>query len=296
MNKTTLVLLGTALAAILCNCSKNGEPTPPQTRNEFIKVYETTPDKTVNDIQVPFDGVKDGKIHILTNVALQWKYLVDPDDTEADWLTIKSVEEAEPGHIVVTYDAESILTLNALTRRENKLSFSCPEKNIGKFLSIRQGYTEYSKAADDFADEPDGTVKLSGNQTYTTREYQEVGADYYDYIAFNAWAESTNEFRSKNITLDVTVSGGQFYATGTTTYRINVPIGTAADKSNLKYLLLRGDGEHMSTKTKFTFSVANDDMVYIHVDNFSIYKVTEADMGLLFIDEDFEFEEETDWI
>ena len=293
MNKTTLTLLGTALAVILCNCSKNDEPVP-QTRNEFITVYESTPDKPVNDIQVPFEGVTDGKIHVLTNLMLQWKYLVAPDDSEADWLTIKKVEEVESGHIVVTYDAASILTLNALKRRENKLSFSCPEKNIGKFLSIRQGYSHYN--TNDFADEPDGTVKLSGNQTFTTKEYQEVGADYYDYIAFNAWAESTNEFRSKNITLDVTVSGGQFYATGTTTYRINVPIGTAADKSNLKYLLLRGDGEHMSAKTKFTFSVDNDDMVYVHVDNFSIYKVTEADMGLLFIDEGFEFEEEADWI
>ena len=32
MNKTTLTLLGTALAVILCNCSKKDEPVP-QTRN-----------------------------------------------------------------------------------------------------------------------------------------------------------------------------------------------------------------------------------------------------------------------
>lgn len=282
------------LLPILSACGgKEGGDTPP-TRSEYIKVYETTPDKTVDNIQVPFAGVQDGKIHVLTNVALRWNYLVDPDDTETGWLTIKTVEEAEPGHIVVTYDAESILTLNELSRRENKLSFSCADMNIGKYISIRQGYKHYS--TNSFDDEPDGNVMLTGSQTFTTRDYQEVGTDYFDYVAFNVWAESKNEFRSKNISLDITVSGGKFYETNLTTYRLNVPIGTGPAAGNLKYLLLMGDGEHMSAKTNFTFSVANDDMVFVHIDNFSIYQVTEADMSWLVGDEDFELEEEADWI
>ena len=120
-------------------------------------------------------------------------------------------------------------------------------------------------------------------------------ADYYDYISFNAWAESENEFPSRNITLDVTVSGGKFHATGLTTYRINVPLGTGPDKDNLKYLLLVGNGQRMSNKTHFIFSVANDELVYVHIDNFAAYKVTEAELGYLFQDEDFEDEDEPDW-
>jgi hypothetical protein len=295
MNKTILLLLGASLAAVLCSCGKNGEPDSVAARKEYIKVYETSPDKTVNDIQVPFEGVQGGEIHVLSNVDLQWKHLVDPDETGADWFTIKSVDVVEPGHTVVTYDAASILPFNLLNRRESKLSFSCPESSIGKFITIRQGYSHYS--TEDFSDEPGEVLTLTGNQTYTTREYQEVALDYYDYISFNAWAETSNEFLSKNITLDISISGGKFFATGLTTYRINVPVGTAADKSNLKYLLLVGDGEHMSPKTTFTFSVANDDMVFIHIDNFSIYQVTEAEMGLIVGDEDFdEIEEEIDWV
>ena len=51
----------------------------------------------------------------------------------------------------------------------------------------------------------------------------------------------------------------------------------------------------MSNKTHFIFSVANDDLVNVHIDNFAAYKVTEAELGYLFQDEDFEDEDEPDW-
>ena len=75
-----------------------------------------------------------------------------------------------------------------------------------------------------------------------------------------------------------------------------IPIGTAADKSNFKYLLVMGNDGHMSPKTHFTFSVANDNDVFVHIDNFAAYKVTEAEMGFLFDNEEFDEEEEVDWI
>lgn len=291
--KTILLLLYASLAVTLSACDKGGEVEAPL-RNEFIKVYETSAEKTVNDIQIPFDGVQDGKIHVLTNVELQWKYFVSQSATYSDWFQINSVEKIEPGHIVVSYDAASILALNSLERREGKLSFSCPSQSLGKFLSIRQGYER--KFLEEFSEEADGCITITGQQSFTTEEYPSFNSDYFDYISFNAWAETDNEFLSKNITLDVTVSGGRFYETGFTTYRVNVPLGTAPEKSNLKYLLLVGDGVRMSPKTKFTFSTANDDDVFVHIDNFSAYRVTEAEMGVLYDDEDIEFEEEDDWI
>ena len=294
MNKRFIILLCASIAAIIPGCGNTDEPSS-QVRKDYIKVYETSPDKLVDDIQIPFDGVQDGKIHVLSNVPLQWKYFIDQTKPDTGWFKIKSVEEVESGHTVVTYDAASLIDLNSLDRRGGSLSFSSPEAYLGKFMAVRQGYTRHF--LEDFSDELDGTVKITGKQTYTTQEYPVLNADYYDYISFNAWAETDNEFLSKNITLDITVSGGKFYDTDLTTYRINVPIGTGPAKSNFKYLLLVGNGERMSDKTTFTFSTANDDQVYVHVDNFAAYQVTEADLLNLFDDEDFFIDEdEPDWI
>jgi hypothetical protein len=292
MKKRVLLLLSGALAAV-CSCNTDDGPRRP-VRSEYITVYETSPDKTVDAIQVPFEGVQNGQIHVLSNVPVQWKYFVDQSQTGTDWFKVKSVEEVESGHILVTYDAESILALNSLDRRSGRLSFSCPEESLGKFLTVKQGYSE--QFYEDFSDQPDQTLVITGRKTFTTEEYPVLNADYCDYISFNAWAETANEFLSRNITLDVTVSGGKFYATGLTTYRVNVPIGTGPNKDNMRYLLLVGNGERMSAQTKFTFSTANDDQVYVHIDNFSAYRVTEAEMGLLITDEDFEDEGEVDWI
>ena len=284
MNKKLLILLGIALAALPCACNKAGGDSAP-TRSEFIKVYETSEEKPVDSIQVPFDGVQDGQIHVLSNVELDWKYMVNQTLSEAEmdpeWFLVKGEpvlqpDDKYPYHYVVTYDAKSILVLNSLERRSGKLSFSCPSASLGKFLSVRQGYSR--RFVETFNGETDGVLTITGNQTYTTKDYPVLNTDYYDYISFNAWAETENEFRSKNITLDITVSGGHFHDTGLATYRINVPIGTGPDQSNLKYLLLVGNGERMSAKTHFTFSAANDDLVFIHIDNFAAYEVSLAEM------------------
>ena len=231
MNKKSLLILYALVAVSLCACNEKDVNLRP-VRSEFIKVYEISEKKTVDNIQVPFQGAQDGKIHVLSNVPLQWKYMIDQNESDKDWFQIKSVEEIEPGHIVVTYDAASILVLNSLERRGGRLSFSCPEQSIGKFLAIRQGYD--NKFVEDFSDMPDGCLTITGVQSFTTQEYPSFNSDYYDYISFNAWAETDNEFLSKNITLDVTVSGGMFYDTGLTTYRVNVPLGTGPDENNLK--------------------------------------------------------------
>ena len=290
--KKPLILLCASLVFILCGCNKNENLRPE--RGEYIKVYDATSKKPQDNIQVPLEGAEDGEIHVFSNVDLDWKYFVDQTDDDTDWFTIKSVEEVEPGHMVIVYDAASLLDLNSLSRRSGRLSFSCPAQSFGKFLAVRQGYER--QFVEEFSDQPDKHLTITGKQTFTTREYPELSRDYFDYISFNAWADTDNEFLSKNITLDITISGGLFYDTGLTTFRVNVPFGDAADAGNFKNLLLVGDGRQMSSKTTFTFSTANDDQVYVHIDNFAAYKVTEADLGVLFEDEEFEVEEEIDWI
>ena len=290
--KRPLILLCATLALILCGCNKNENLRPE--RGEYIKVYDGTSKKPLDNIQVPFEGAEDGEIHVFSNVDLQWKYFVNQNDEDTDWFTIKSVETVAPGHIVVTYDAASIIDLNSLSRRSGRLSFSCPAQSLGKFLSVRQGYER--QFLEEFSSQPDKHLTITGKQTYTTREFSELSRDYFDYISFNAWADTDNDLLSKNITLDITISGGLFYDTGLTTFRINVPLGEAADPGNLKTLLLVGDGRQMSSKTTFTFSTSNDEDVYVHIDNFAAYQVTEADLGVLFEDEEFEAEEEIDWI
>lgn len=290
--KRPLILLCALLALVLCGCKKNVDLRPE--RGEYIKVYDGTSKKPQDNIQVPFEGAEDGKIHVFSNVDLNWKYFVDQTDDDTDWFTIKSVEEVEPGHMVIVYDAASLLDLNSLSRRSGRLSFSCPAQSFGKFLAVRQGYER--QFLEEFSDQPDKYLTITGKQTFTSREYPELSRDYFDYISFNAWADTDNEFLSKNITLDITISGGLFYETGLTTFRVNVPLADEPNASNFKSLLLVGDGRQMSSKTTFTFSTANDDQVYVHIDNFAAYKVTEAEMGTLFEDEEFEVEEEIDWI
>lgn len=290
--KRPLILLCASFVVILCGCNKNENLRPE--RDDYIKVYDGTSKKPLDNIQVPFEGAEAGEIHVFTSVDLQWKYFVDQFDDDTEWFIIKSVKEVEPGHIVVVYDAESILDLNSLSRRSGRLSFSCPAQSFGKFLAVSQGYER--RFLEEFSYEPDGHLTLTGKKTYTTREFSELSRDYFDYISFNTWADTDNEFLSKNITLDITVSGGQFYDTGLTTFRVNVPLAEAADASNFKTLLLIGNGVQMSSKTTFTFSTANDDQVYVHIDNFAAYKVSEAEFGALFEDEEFEPEEEIDWI
>lgn len=292
MKTKLLFLTGLFLPALFCSCEKKTDNTAPL-RNEYITVYEDSEDNAVNEIQVPLEGIEGGKIHVLSNVALKGRYFVNPTEDETDWFQIKSVEEVEPGHTVVTYDAASLLALNSLDLREGKLSFSCPSASIGKFLNVCQGYQR--RFSLDFSDEDDKTLVITGKHTYTTREFSELTMDYFDYISFNVWAETSNEFLSKNITLDITVSGGQFFETRLATYRVNVPLGTGADKSNLQYLLLMGNGTRMSSKTSFTFSTANDDDVYVHIDNFSAYKVSESDVEILG-DVEVEIEDEIDWV
>ena len=291
MNNKTLIRW-VCIAALFCSCQK--EVTEATTRNEYITVYETSPDEPLDAIQVPFAGVQDGQIHVLSNVDLQWKYFVNQTAKYKDWFTIKSVDEVEPGHMVITYDAESLLDLNSLEWRGGRLSLMCPDQSLGKFLSVDQGHDLIF--AEPFDSESQGYLTLTGKQNYVTEEYPVLNTDYYDYISFNAWATTDNEFLSKSITLDVTISGGLFYDTGLTTFRVNVPVGDGPDKSNFKYLLIQGNGERLSANTKFTFSTANDDLVYVHVDNFSAYKVTEADIFNMFGDEDYLEEEESEWI
>lgn len=284
MNKTVQTFLWVCFAALLCSCSGNlGVQT--QTRDEFIKVYTESPDKLIDNIQVPLEGVQDGQIHVLTNVDLQWKFFMNQDSENKTWINIKSAEEIEKGHILITYDAESLLDHNTLDWRGGRLSFSNPDISLGKFMSVNQGYDIVFE--EPFDSQPQGNVKLTGKQTYTTEEYPVLNTDFYDYISFNVWAETSNEFLSKNITLDIKISGGIFYDTRLATFRVNVPLGTGPDKSNLRYLLIEGnDFERFSDETKFTFSTANDDLVYVHIDNFRAYKVTEADIINIYGNED----------
>ena len=296
MNKKTLTFIWVCCAALLCSCSGK-ENAETKTRDEFIKVYSESPDKLIDAIQVPLEGVQDGKIHILTNVDLDWEFFMNPGQEDKTWIQIKSMEEVEKGHMVITYDAESLLDKNTLDWRGGRLSFYCPEQSLGKFMTVDQGYDIIFEET--FDSEPQGNVKLTGKESHTTQEYPVLNEDFYDYISFNAWAETSNEFLSKNITLDVKISGGIFHDTHLGSFRVNVPLGTGPDKSNLKYLLILGNEfERFSDKTKFTFSTANDDLVYVHVDNFRAYKVTEADYVNIYGNEDdlLGAEEEEEWI
>lgn len=230
---------------------------------------------------------------MLTNVDLKMSY------NEPGWFVIKDVKEVDNGHKVITYDAMSMIDDNSLDYRSGNLSFSCPEVYFGKFMKVSQGYDQVWEET--FSDSGPGCLRLEGNLKWTTPELAEIASHYYDYVSFNAWAESEVDVTGRNITLDVTVSGGAVFSEiNRTTYRINVPLGTGPEGDNLRWLMLSSGGSIMNAQTTLTFSVHNPSGVVVNVSNVRVYKVTESDYED-FWEDDEEFNDDQgggddDWI
>lgn len=291
MNKAIKMLCVSLAFVGLIACVE--KPVEEVVRGEYITVYETSPDMTVSDIQVPFEGVQDAQLHVVSNLKLDWRYQVDQTMVDPNWLTIKSVDEIEPGHYLVKYDAKSLLDRNTIARRESTLSFSNAESFMGKFITFRQGYAE--EYAQDFSSEPDGYVELRGKETYTTETLHIINKDYYNYVTFNAYGQKGNEFSYENITLNVTVDGGPIFKDiNRTVYKVNVPVGTAPTANNMNFLLMWNKGQVMGSKTTLTFSVENEEGAVVYIDNLHIYKVSEAELDN-FVDDEYE-EEMEDWV
>ena len=291
MNKAIKMLCISLTAVGLIACAE--KPTEEVLRNEYISVYESDPAKTVSEIQVPFEGVKDAELHVVSNLELDWRYQVDQTIVDPNWLTIKSVDEIEKGHYLVKYDAKSLLERNTISRRESTLSFSNASNFMGKYITFRQGYTE--EYAQDFSAEAEGCIVLTDKQSYTTETLHVINKDYYNYVTFNAYGQKGNEFSLENITVKVTVDGGPIFRDiNRTTYLVNVPVGTAPTANNMNFLLMWNKGNVMGSKTTLTFSVENQDGTVVYIDNLHIYKVSEAELDN-FADDEYEDEME-DWV
>lgn len=281
----------TALAALAAACSDNDAPL----RKEYIKVYTSSPDTLLDDIQIPFEGVSGGEIHILTNDDVTMRYMVNPalPAESRDWFTITSMETVAEGHVVIRYDAASILGYNTLARRAGTLSVTDAQKWFGKFVGIRQGYVQVYE--DNFDDRSGGDVSLTGLMTYSTSAIGAVNTNYYDYVSFNAFAESSSDVTGQNLTLDVSVSGGAvFDAIGRSSIRLNVPLADSASADNFRYVLLSNGGERMSASTSLTFSCSNPSGETVHIDNLAVYKVSEAELEDLADDEE-DFSDDENW-
>lgn len=289
MNKAIKMLFVSLAAAGLAACAE--KPADEVLRTEFITAYETSPDVTISDIQVPFAGVQDAEVHILSNLPdLEWRYQVDQTMADPQWLTIKSVDKLEDGHWMVKYDAKSILERNTIARRESQLSFSHAESYMGKYILFRQGYDQIF--SDDFTGIGEDCIMLSGKQTYATDTLHVINTSYYNYVSFNAYASQKNDFSLDNLTLNVTVNGGPIFKDiNRTEYTVNVPVGNAPVASNMHFLLMWNKGNVMGSKTTLTFSVNNPEGTDVHIDNLQIYKVSEAELDN-FADDEYEDEME----
>ena len=287
--RRTLFLALLLSASALLSCNKKEEPL----RTDYIKVWLTNPDKTVEDLQIPFDGTDDGCFHVQSNVDFETRFM-DPPDGSGGWFHITSVENVEPGHLKVSYTADSMLGGNSLDRRTCKYSVANPSLFLGKFLSIRQGYSQvYS---DNFDDKGGYVTLQAGMAPYTTPYLSALNVTFYDYVSLNVWAESSILVDNINITMDVTVEGGAVVDNiNRPSYRINVPLGTGPSASNMKWFLLSNQGQRLSDKTRLTFSVVNPSGVTVRFTNLKLYKVSEAEIENLADDEEFNFDDD-DWI
>lgn len=274
-----------ACAAVSCRPTRS-QNTP--LRPEKISVYlEETPSHLINNLQVPFDGVENGRMHVVSDRKLDWRSMMDPNlpEAEKNWFTITNVQEVEPNHLVFDYQATSVLKDNSLSRRAGDLSLYNAEANLGKFMTVRQGYVVTYDAGFDLA-APNG-ASLSGNMVYTTPALNNINLHYYDYISFNAYATTSYDPVGTSITMDITLEGAPvFEATGLKTMRVNVPVGTEAEPSNLQYFLLSNGGERIGAGVKLAFSTSNPSGTIVHLTNLRVYKVSEAELEDLFDEEE----------
>ena len=68
MNKAIKMLCVSLTAVGLTACAE--KPTEEVLRNEYISVYESDPAMNVSEIQVPFEGVNDAELHVVSNLEL----------------------------------------------------------------------------------------------------------------------------------------------------------------------------------------------------------------------------------
>lgn len=287
-NLTAIVLACAAVAS--CKIQRSVD-TP--LRSEKISVYTSeNPGVLLNNVQVPFTGVEAGEIHILSDKPLDMNYVVDPTlpEQEQKWFTIRNVEQIAPGHTVVTYDATSIIEDNSLSRRSGLLSLTNAPAYLGKFLTIRQGYTVTYDAGFDAA--ALGSLSLSGNMVYTTPALNNINLHYYDYISFNAYAQVPTGMDpvGQTFTIDVSIQGAPYFdATGQKSIRLNVPVSSNDAPENLHYLLITNHGERIGAGVKLSFTTNNPTGVIVHFNNLRIYKVSEAELEDL-VDDDEEYD------
>lgn len=267
-------------------------------RSEQISVYTSeNPGVMVNNIQVPFSGVQDGEVHIITDVDYNMEYMVDPSlaGEDSEWFRIKEIRNVAPNHKVVTYDASSLVGTNTLARRSGTMSLMSPSLYFGKILSVRQGYTvTYDKGFDPAMGQ---SVSLSGNMSYTTLALNNCNLHYYDYISFNAFATTEYDPEGVIITIDVDIPEGQphFDANGAKSIRLNVPVGTEAGGDNLRYLLISNGGNRIGAGLKLRFSTKNPAGTTVHLENIRVYKVSEAELEDLVDDEEDYDSDKENW-
>jgi len=278
------------LLILFCSCQDNENEL--SLREEYVNVYLGDSKLAVDYIQIPFEGVTDGVIHIKTNVDLEMNY---NSGASGNWLTIKDVQDVEEGHSIITYDAASMVEEGSLDRRQGYLRFVAPSLYFGKFIDVRQGYEQVWNET--FEGYSGSCYPLSGNSVWTSDALDVLGTHFYDYVSFNAWYESSSDVSQRNITLDVHIEGGPvFDALNKTEYTFNVSEGNSVEAGNMKFFLLSNNGQRMSSKTKLSFSVSNPAGVTVKIANIRIYKVSEAEIET-FLDEDDDVnEEEDDWI
>lgn len=289
MQRTTSILFAAGLAVLLvCSCkTKHIVNTP--IRSENISVYTSeNPDIAVNNIQVPFEGTKDGEIRIYSSVPFSMDYMVDPklDDQDAGWFKIKDIQQTGENQLLIRYDASSLIDMNTLGRRSGTLSLMNPEIDFGKIMSVRQGYViTYDVGFDTSIGQ---SVNLSGNMTCTTLALNACNLHYYDYISFNAYATTEYDPEGVIITMDVDIAEGNphFDANGAKSIRLNVPVGEKASKDNIHYLLLSNGGDRIGGGLKLRFSTDNPVGTTVHFENLRVYKVSEAELEDLVDDEE----------
>lgn len=131
-----VLLLGLAAVGSI-SCDK-GDPNAE--RDEYLKVYNSLDEDAEADIRFSV-GVRKGEypLYLKTNVELDRLSFEWQDEGTSPWASVSDVSEVEKGCYCITLKVKARSPYAYYTRRSGMLIITCPEQDLGTFITVTQG-------------------------------------------------------------------------------------------------------------------------------------------------------------
>lgn len=198
-------------------------------------------------------------------------------ETSSEWFSITDIQQTAPGSYVVNYRAEP--RGNTLELRSGTVSMVAPEKYLGAFLCVRQGYERKWNVSF-----PDGKKLLPGN-SWTAEPGTKVNGTKEAWLSFTARTEPSGN-RAKMTPLSVSLSyGASFTDINRSTYQVDVPSDDHFGPECYFRLRVGNGGEELSSRVKIVFSTGAESTSTIQLGEVALYEIPVTGNGIIGISE-----------